>query len=296
MAIPVASAMRQMWPDAHIAWGVDERCQDVLDKTHLLNETIVVPRQRWKDLGAAAWREQLLFYTRLRQHRFDIGIDLQGHSKTGIFMRFASPKLRLAAHATDIFAKTLSPLAIGSPRGKHVVDWNLEVARQLRIEAQTPNWIMPPVQRMASNRLVTIGVGAGAKNKTIPPDHLITVAKDLMKTGYEIVFLGGRGEYEPDLPNAKTLVGKLTLRESMGWIASSALHIAADTGNGHIAAAYKIPTVSVFGPTDPLRYRPYGELSTVLRAESRQVEDVSPAEILAASLTCLEAHRSTLSH
>jgi ADP-heptose:LPS heptosyltransferase len=60
------------------------------------------------------------------------------------------------------------------------------------------------------------------------------------------------------------------------------LHLAADTGTGHIAAAYGVPFVSVFGPTDPKLFRPYSDEGVVLRASDR-AGDVEPAQILAAA-------------
>jgi ADP-heptose:LPS heptosyltransferase len=100
-----------------------------------------------------------------------------------------------------------------------------------------------------------------------------------------VVFLGGPGDPTPK--TGESLVGKLTLRESMAVIASSELHVSADTGNGHIAAAYGVPTVSVFGPMDPVRFRPYGPKATVLRDPSHRPEAITADQILEACLAKL---------
>ncbi|MBC8063619.1 MAG: hypothetical protein H7Y17_02220, partial [Chlorobia bacterium] len=41
----------------------------------------------------------------------------------------------------------------------------------------------------------------------------------------------------------------------MSAVAHSTIHLAADTGTGHMAAAFGVPFVSVFGPTDPKLFR-----------------------------------------
>jgi len=46
----------------------------------------------------------------------------------------------------------------------------------------------------------------------------------------------------------------------------ASLFIGGDTGPMHLAAALKIPTVSLFGPTDPARNGPYWTPSVVLRS------------------------------
>jgi len=60
------------------------------------------------------------------------------------------------------------------------------------------------------------------------------------------------------------LTGQTTLAEMIEWLRLSALVITNDTGPLHIAAALKKPIVALFGPTDPRRTGPYGQLDQVL--------------------------------
>ncbi|MBI4464171.1 MAG: glycosyltransferase family 9 protein, partial [Acidobacteria bacterium] len=50
----------------------------------------------------------------------------------------------------------------------------------------------------------------------------------------------------------------------------ASLFIGSDTGPLHLAAALGVPTVALFGPTDPQRNGPYGNCQRVLRAENAQ--------------------------
>ena len=65
----------------------------------------------------------------------------------------------------------------------------------------------------------------------------------------------------------------------MSAVAHSMVHLAADTGTGHMAAAYGVPVVSVFGYTDMIEYRPYTENGVVLNA-GKSMDGVSPEQIV----------------
>ena len=51
------------------------------------------------------------------------------------------------------------------------------------------------------------------------------------------------------------------------WVRLSDLMITNDTGPMHAAAALGKPVIALFGPTDPRRTGPYGQLENVLRIE-----------------------------
>ena len=70
----------------------------VVDENRLVNSVAEFPRDKWKAnrWSPATWREQLRAYAGLRKHKFDWGLDLQGHSKTALALRIAKPKRRLA--------------------------------------------------------------------------------------------------------------------------------------------------------------------------------------------------------
>jgi ADP-heptose:LPS heptosyltransferase len=139
---------------------------------------------------------------------------------------------------------------------------------------------MPPLVTVsAPSNLVTIAVGTGHPNKNYA--RWAEVSRLLLDRGFDVAFLGGPGESAP-ASAALDLVGKLSLEETMAWIAASRVHIAADTGSGHIAAACRTPVVSVFGWTKSEVYRPYTERGVVLDA-GKTMDGVSPEQIVEAA-------------
>jgi ADP-heptose:LPS heptosyltransferase len=63
------------------------------------------------------------------------------------------------------------------------------------------------------------------------------------------------------------LCGETSLPEMVEWIRLCDLMITNDTGPMHAAAALGKPLVALFGPTEPRRTGPYGQLENVLRIE-----------------------------
>lgn len=286
MAAYVATAIREAGP-CRLTWAVETRCMAMLDSGSLLDEIVDFPRDRWRKTrwSPKVWKEQLSTFGKLRKRSYDFGIDLQGHSKTAICLKIARPKQRIAAFATDSLARRLNPLAPGDPDGKHRVERMLDTARTFG-DFQMPNRpLMPKLLDLPAletgKPLVTISTGAGALIKQYPAENWALVAKGLLARGFQVAFLGAGPDPSIEVPGTHNLVAKFDLKQTMSAVAHSKIHLAADTGTGHMAAAFGVPFVSVFGPTDPKLYRPYSEVGVVLR-ESKSPADVKPDQILQA--------------
>ena len=63
------------------------------------------------------------------------------------------------------------------------------------------------------------------------------------------------------------LADQTTLPEMIEWLRAVDLLITNDTGPMHVAAALNKPVVALFGPTDPRRTGPYGQIDRVLRLD-----------------------------
>ncbi len=108
----------------------------------------------------------------------------------------------------------------------------------------------------------TLGINPGAtygSAKRWYPQEFAKVATHLANS-YDIVIFGGANEVEMakdiediliknGVKNYQNLAGKTTIKELIEKIAGLALFITNDSGPMHIAAAYKIKTVAIFGPT-----------------------------------------------
>ena len=99
--------------------------------------------------------------------------------------------------------------------------------------------------------------------------------KLLVNKDYQVVLIGGSQE-EPlleelheflGLSKVVNLVGKCSIKQSMAAIKRCTCSIGIDTGMQHIAGALSVPTVSIFGPTNPKYIGPFSTCSYFVEHE-----------------------------
>ncbi|HKZ46203.1 MAG TPA: glycosyltransferase family 9 protein, partial [Thermodesulfobacteriota bacterium] len=96
-------------------------------------------------------------------------------------------------------------------------------------------------------------------------------AERLVKdNGAKVILFGGKDDREicstvlDDLTGLN-LAGEIDIRKSIALISRCNLFITNDSGPMHIAAALGIPTVAIFGSTDPKLTRPLGDNVRVIK-------------------------------
>lgn len=117
----------------------------------------------------------------------------------------------------------------------------------------------PPRTRMAAGRTV-VHIGAKFASRRWPPDRFAAVAAGLADAGHEVLVTGGPGEEEiaaqvADASGAERETA-MTVDEMLGLVGTARLLVSGDTGVAHVAAAYRTPSVTLFGPVSPARWGP----------------------------------------
>ena len=122
---------------------------------------------------------------------------------------------------------------------------------------------------------VVIAPSASFQFKRWPVASFVELTKKLLlETDYHYVVLAGPDDKFCDLFNEisherfHNLQGKTSLRESMNVLAHAKMCIGNDSGMNHIAEAYGVPCITLFGPTDPrFGFAPHGSKSRYLSKE-----------------------------
>jgi ADP-heptose:LPS heptosyltransferase len=265
MSAWATTALRNAFPDAEIHWAIQPRCSEVVDEDQLAVRK-VVPRD--KRAGQNSNQAVLRYWLGLRKEKYDLGIDFQGHSKTALALFMARPRKRAGLRATDAMARLVNPVHEAPTGMPHIIEKETWLVKNMT-GAERPE--LPLMPRLNDERekwraegpYISIQTGAGSEDKVVPPHYWQAVAGYLSAAGIKVIAIGGKGD--PSLDGVRSLVGELTLSEAMACVAESRVHLAGDTGTGHVAAAYGVPVVSVFGPTNPAICRPWGPRVTVLR-------------------------------
>jgi ADP-heptose:LPS heptosyltransferase len=111
---------------------------------------------------------------------------------------------------------------------------------------------------------VVVHVGAFYGSRRWPVPRFARVVRFLRAQGERVVLTGSTAERERALqvaslagaPVDTVLAGVLDLGAFAALIASAALVVSADTGAAHLASAYAIPSVVIFGPAPPEEWGP----------------------------------------
>jgi heptosyltransferase-2/heptosyltransferase-3 len=118
--------------------------------------------------------------------------------------------------------------------------------------------------------------GTRMLSKRWPEERWVELAHALSSLRRHILVSGGPSEderrlcgriaAEARLAPDRVLAGRASLRQMMAVVGQAALFVGPDTGMSHIAAAIGVPTVAIFGPTNPTRYQPLGARVRVVAA------------------------------
>jgi heptosyltransferase III len=106
---------------------------------------------------------------------------------------------------------------------------------------------------------------ASTEDKTWPATKFLKLAEHLEKQlGIEPIFIAGPGERLDEFARYPTMTGA-PLEEIKTLLAGASLFIGNDSGPAHMAAAFGLPAVVLFGSSDPEIWRPWRTESAVLR-------------------------------
>ena len=122
---------------------------------------------------------------------------------------------------------------------------------------------------------VVIAPSASFFYKRWPVGSFVDLTRKLLSdTAYHIVILAGPEDHfcaafnEIQSERLHNLQGKTSLKESMSVLSHAKLCIGNDSGMNHIAEAYGVPCLTLFGPTDPkFGFAPHGKNSKFISRE-----------------------------
>lgn len=301
--LPALRTLRRTFPDAHITWVVEDKFKDVLQGNPDLNEILVVRTRDWRrQRNLATLREMREFFRVLRGRNFDLAIDIQGLIKTGIIAALSGAPLKVGFDRRDcreqlnaLFTNVKVP-HVG--RQTHVVEKNLSMIRALGAEAPSHEFVVHvPEEAEAKTRtffdahpeleqrpIVVLHSGVGYRTKQWELERFARLGDRISEElDAHILLTWGPGEQDKvqrlsSLMKHKHWVAPpSTLHQSMALFQKASLFVGGDTGTLHLCAAMDIPTVSLFGPTDPVYNGPFG----------------SPHEVIVKKLHCSFCYKKT---
>lgn len=144
-----------------------------------------------------------------------------------------------------------------------------DVFEKLGFPIDLKQFVAPPRKRLTPKlngligvepkKLIGIAPFAAYQSKMYPLGLMAEAIRELDETDKYRIFLFGGGKKEIELlkklenpfANVTNVAGKLTFEEELSLISNLDLMLSMDSGNGHLAAMYGVPVVTLWGVTHP---------------------------------------------
>jgi len=272
-ALDSVRSLREYDAARRVAYVVDAPFDTLLGGLPFIDRVLTAPRGR----GAAAW---MRFLAEVRALQPEAAIDFHGSARSAL-IAFASGAPLRAGY--DVRGRGRA-YTIREPRGEfrdgvrvpHTpLVWGHRLARHagaVTARDRPPEIPVPEAARARGARLlVSAGVTAGeverralvglnpgrpVASKSWPVARFVALAERILSAGGRPLVLWGPGEE----PVARAITGAvagsvLMSRVALGDMPGVLVHLAAlvsiDSGLKHLAVCVRVPTVTVFGSTDP---------------------------------------------
>jgi lipopolysaccharide heptosyltransferase II len=284
-ALPVLRLLKLHFCDAEIFWWIDANLAPLLEGDPDLTGLVRFERKRWA--APVHWPEMFRSIQWMRAQNFDLVIDLQCLARSGAFAWLANGKCLIGLDEAREGARGFYDVIV--PRKSfhtHAADWYLSVLPQLDVPVRRNfQWLpeRPQIAVAVKSKWNTDGVnwiaiqpGARWPNKHWPAENFAELVRLLAQKFPDARFaiLGDNNDKSLGEIIARTnpqrclnLCGQTSLPETIEWLRLCKMMVTNDTGPMHVAAALGKPLVALFGPTEPRRTGPYGQLENVLRVE-----------------------------
>ena len=291
MCEPALRGLRRLFPDAQIALLVKPAVADLYAGHPALTRVLTYDT---KGRHAGLFGKWALA-GQLRRQQFDLAVLFQNAFEAA-FLTFLAGVPRRYGYSTDGRSLLLSdPVAAPDRRTLvHQVRYYWDLLKPLGImgDPSAPELVVFPEEEQAMARRfarggltptdVVVGINPGSTYGTAKrwlPERFAEVTERLCHTIQEsrehqvsVVIFGARGEERLGQEiaarlSSRTLVlsGVTTIRELMAAVKRCAVLLTNDTGPMHIASAFQVPVVAIFGPTDWRTTSPFGSAHAIVR-------------------------------
>jgi ADP-heptose:LPS heptosyltransferase len=318
-AVPLLRALRTTYPEAHIALLARPLNSEILRGAPFLDEIIVYDKNKFLRSPFQVWR----FGRALRRRKFDLAITpaTVSMSVTSDVLTFFSRAARRIGpgslsgktNLTGYFYNVKVSLDWQRDPTRHQTQRNLDIASILVLEpvslgleiGLTDEEIQRAqelIVKKKAGREIVIGFHPGAAKIPNRWDALrfAEIANRCAEIyGAFIVITAGPDDEAPlremtlNMPNASLVMHNEPIRDVAAVISNCDAYVTNDTGMMHVSAGVGTPTLSLFGPTDPLQWAPLGSHHRFILGRQGNVEHISVEKVWHVLIDMLRQIRST---
>lgn len=291
LTTPLLHRLKRIFPQAKLSILTYKSREQILSNNPDVDEIIIFDPRYQRNIF-----KTLAFLFKLRQKYFDLSICAYPSGLRSGFISYLTGANLRAGQDFRMFKKYpwLFNVKAEIEEIKHAVEMNLDLLRALGVD--TEDIAKEPILNLSrddrefaskflkdngvssSDTVIAIHAGVSKYNmkyKSWPKERFAKVADILIgQFQKKVLFIGGKDEV--NLVNeiaglmknkALNVVGKYDLMQAAALIQRCNLLICNNSGPMHIAAALKIPTVSIPGPVDSRIHGPWGGNHIVLQSK-----------------------------
>ncbi|WP_236609942.1 glycosyltransferase family 9 protein [Desulfotignum phosphitoxidans] len=245
----------------------------------LIHTLWVIKKDQWKQWSRLedTVKEILSLKKQLGCVGYDVAIDLSGLFRSGVITWFSKAPVRLGFAESDEGSPFFYTHRIHGSMKIHAIDRYLEIARYMGCKINSIEYPLAPynpapgILQTLPKKYVVMAPSAGKPANQWPAEKFGELASRLSLPSVVIASGGEAGIADTVVAHAKgnaiSIAGKTGLKELIPVISRAAFFVCNDTGPMHLAAALNIPVFAVFGPANPVRTGPYGDIHTVIQLD-----------------------------
>lgn len=285
MSLPALRAIRRAWPRAHLAVLVKKELASFFDGAAWIDE--VIPYSVGRGLSGFFDRRRIV--GEIRSRRFDLGVLFPNSFESALWIAMAGIRRR-AGFVADARGAMLTLKASPPPEAvtSHQVNYWLAMVRatgvadgradDFAIDVHEPHrermrqWLAANRKRPDRPIFAIAPAAAYGPAKEWPADSYGALI-DLLarREDAEVVLVGATSERAKceevaaaSKSGAMIAAGRTNIGELIALLSLCDGFIGNDSGCMHIAGALGIPTVAIFGSTNPNRTGPLGPKTRVI--------------------------------
>lgn len=257
-ALPAVTEAVSRIEEIEFTWVVEEGLADIPLMHPGVSRVIPVSIRRWRRNWWQSRAEIRRFVAELRDTTYDMVLDSQGLLKSAVLtsMSRGDSYGYDNSSARESLAASFYAERFDIPTDRHAVQrQKLLFARAFRYETgESVDYGLKSLPE--PKQQVVFLHGTTWPSKEWPLVNWQALAKLVTAAGYEVVVPAGSDTEKETASRILESVGgraldRLPLPELAEEIASSAGVVSVDTGLGHLAAAFDVPMIGLYGATDP---------------------------------------------
>ncbi|MCX7956346.1 MAG: lipopolysaccharide heptosyltransferase II [Endomicrobia bacterium] len=283
-SLPVAIALKNLYPNCEVHWLVFDKFSDILDGFSFIDKIII-----WEYSGGIGGYLRLV--KELRRENYSLIIDLQVLMRTSLLGYLINKGKIISTSFVREFSHIFVNPVTKFDKTLHAAERNYQVVQYLanRENKSLPGlfeilpWIKIDASRLETykktfgfdtkKKYIGVSIGSRGQHKIWPTKNFVELIKLLNKNYNNIffIFIGSNEEKKyfekvsKDIDSEYLdLFGKISLKDIPYILSICSLTISNDNGIAHISAALDKPTLVLFGPSNPIWFYPYNKNSGFL--------------------------------